>query len=71
MGGGKHPVQPLTCTQHISELYGVLDPVTRTWTDGLFSNIFRTINKVSDKEGADRERKYVLFDGDQQHLGPG
>uniref|UniRef100_A0A7S4D2X3 Dynein-1, subspecies f n=1 Tax=Eutreptiella gymnastica TaxID=73025 RepID=A0A7S4D2X3_9EUGL len=54
--------------QHISELYGVLDPITRTWTDGLFSNIFRTINKVSDKEGADRERKYVLFDGDVDAL---
>lgn len=29
----------------ISELYGVLDPETREWTDGLLSNIFREINK--------------------------
>ena len=29
----------------ISELYGVLDPVTRDWTDGLLSNIFRDMNK--------------------------
>jgi dynein heavy chain, axonemal len=29
----------------ISELYGVLDPETRDWTDGLLSSIFREINK--------------------------
>jgi dynein heavy chain len=44
----------------ISELYGVLDPLTRDWTDGLLSNIFRELNKPTDK----KERKYILFDGD-------
>ena len=44
----------------VAELYGVLDPVTRDWTDGLLSNIFRELNRPSDK----RERKYILFDGD-------
>jgi dynein heavy chain, axonemal len=29
----------------ISELYGVLDPETRDWTDGLLSRIFREVNK--------------------------
>lgn len=29
----------------VAELYGVLDPDTRDWTDGLLSNIFREINK--------------------------
>jgi dynein heavy chain, axonemal len=29
----------------ISELYGVLDPETRDWTDGLLSSIFREVNK--------------------------
>jgi len=29
----------------VSELYGVLDPDTRDWTDGLLSSIFREINK--------------------------
>lgn len=38
-------------------------PGTRTWTDGIFSHIFRQVNRPSDKEGADRERKYILFDG--------
>ena len=27
------------------ELYGVLDPATRDWTDGLLSKIFREINQ--------------------------
>ncbi len=44
----------------VAELYGVLDPVTRDWTDGLLSNIFRELNKPTDK----KERKYILFDGD-------
>jgi dynein heavy chain len=29
----------------VSELYGELDPVTRDWTDGLLSCIFRDMNK--------------------------
>ena len=29
----------------VSELYGVLDPETRDWTDGLLSSIFREVNK--------------------------
>ena len=48
----------------MTELYGVLDPVTRDWTDGLFSRIFRDINKPTDKE----ERRYILFDGDVDAL---
>jgi len=48
----------------VVELYGVLDPNTRDWTDGLLSSIFRLINKPSDKN----ERKYILFDGDVDAL---
>lgn len=44
----------------VIELYGVLDPTTRDWTDGLLSNIFREINKPTEK----KERKYILYDGD-------
>eukprot|EP00762_Andalucia_godoyi_P000034 ANDGO_02412.mRNA.1 Dynein-1-alpha heavy chain len=44
----------------ISELYGVLDPGSREWTDGLLSSIFREMNKPSDKN----DRKYLVFDGD-------
>ncbi|EDO35852.1 predicted protein [Nematostella vectensis] len=50
------------CT--VIELYGTLDPVTRDWTDGLLSNIFREINKPTDKN----ERKYIVFDGDVDAL---
>jgi dynein heavy chain len=38
-----HTINPKAIT--VSELYGVLDPDTRDWTDGLLSNIFREINK--------------------------
>eukprot|EP01028_Stygiella_incarcerata_P003072 TRINITY_DN1583_c0_g3_i1.p1 TRINITY_DN1583_c0_g3~~TRINITY_DN1583_c0_g3_i1.p1 ORF type:complete len:4602 (-),score=1271.77 TRINITY_DN1583_c0_g3_i1:125-13930(-) len=44
----------------VSELYGVLDPHTRDWTDGLLSHIFREINKPSEKTG----RRYIVYDGD-------
>lgn len=37
----------------VIELYGILDPSTRDWTDGVLSNIFREINKPTDK----KERK--------------
>eukprot|EP00002_Diphylleia_rotans_P017763 TRINITY_DN3442_c0_g1_i2.p1 TRINITY_DN3442_c0_g1~~TRINITY_DN3442_c0_g1_i2.p1 ORF type:complete len:3137 (-),score=716.67 TRINITY_DN3442_c0_g1_i2:70-9480(-) len=46
--------------QSVSELYGVLDPNTRDWTDGLLSNIFREINKPTDR----KERRYIVYDGD-------
>ncbi|XP_067295015.1 dynein axonemal heavy chain 10 isoform X2 [Pseudorasbora parva] len=48
----------------VIELYGILDPITRDWTDGILSNIFRDINKPTDK----KERRYVLFDGDVDAL---
>ncbi|XP_067910592.1 dynein axonemal heavy chain 10 isoform X4 [Heterodontus francisci] len=48
----------------VIELYGILDPVTRDWTDGILSNIFRDINKPTDK----KERRYILFDGDVDAL---
>lgn len=44
----------------MTELYGVLDPLTRDWSDGLLSHIFRDINKPTDK----KERCCILFDGD-------
>jgi dynein heavy chain len=44
----------------VHELYGSVDPVTRQWSDGLFSCTFRTINRCTDKP----ERRYILLDGD-------
>ncbi|KAM9259890.1 dynein axonemal heavy chain 10 [Cariama cristata] len=48
----------------VIELYGILDPTTRHWTDGVLSNIFRDINRPTDK----KERRYILFDGDVDAL---
>uniref|UniRef100_A0A8C4QT87 Dynein heavy chain hydrolytic ATP-binding dynein motor region domain-containing protein n=1 Tax=Eptatretus burgeri TaxID=7764 RepID=A0A8C4QT87_EPTBU len=48
----------------VVELYGVLDPNTRDWTDGVLSNIFREANKPTDK----KEFRYILFDGDVDAL---
>ncbi|CAG9462277.1 unnamed protein product [Pedinophyceae sp. YPF-701] len=46
----------------VAELYGVLDPDTRDWTDGLLSSIFREMNKSI--TGAREEARYLVFDGD-------
>ncbi|CAG9821168.1 unnamed protein product [Phaedon cochleariae] len=55
-------LNPKACS--VIELYGILDPVTRDWTDGLLSNIFRDMNKPTEKQ----ERRYILFDGDVDAL---
>ncbi|CAK1584360.1 unnamed protein product [Parnassius mnemosyne] len=55
-------LNPKACS--VIELYGVLDPVTRDWTDGLYSKIFREMNRPSEKD----ERRYSLFDGDVDAL---
>ena len=49
--------------QTVDELYGTMDPVTRDWTDGLLSNIFRAQNK-SLPEGKENECRWIVFDGD-------
>ncbi|XP_051490092.1 dynein axonemal heavy chain 10 [Apus apus] len=48
----------------VIELYGILDPATRDWKDGVLSNIFREINRPTDR----KERRYILFDGDVDAL---
>ena len=50
----------------IDEVYGVLDPATRDWTDGLLSNIFRDMNRPV-PEGKE-ERRYIVYDGDVDAL---
>ena len=47
----------------LNELYGVLDPDSRDWTDGLLSKIFKEAN--TPKSGDDKpEFRWILFDGD-------
>ncbi|ETS83032.1 Dynein heavy chain [Pestalotiopsis fici W106-1] len=43
-------------------LYGVLDPTTREWTDGLFTSILRAI--IDNLRGEDSKRHWIVFDGD-------
>jgi dynein heavy chain, axonemal len=57
-------LNPKACS--VIELYGILDPNTRDWTDGLLSNIFREINKPLPSEK--KERRYILYDGDVDAL---
>lgn len=40
-------MNPKACS--VIELYGILDPVSRDWTDGLLSNIFREMNRPTEK----------------------
>lgn len=54
-------LKPLqSCT--VTDLYGFFDLVTRDWTDGLLSNIFREINKPIPEDQP--EKRYIIFDGD-------
>ncbi|CAF1153283.1 unnamed protein product [Adineta ricciae] len=57
-----YTLNPKACS--VIELYGFLDLASRDWTDGLLSNIFREINKATDK----KERRYILYDGDVDAL---
>jgi dynein axonemal heavy chain len=50
----------------VSELYGTLDPITRDWTDGLLSNIFRSVNEPPRADH--KEARYIVFDGDVDAL---
>jgi len=47
---------------NVSELYGVLDPATRDWTDGLLSSVFREIAQPLKPDQS--EARYIVFDGD-------
>jgi len=53
-------VNPKMITTH--ELYGVLDPDSRDWTDGLLSKIFKDINQ--DLLPGKKENRWILYDGD-------
>jgi dynein heavy chain 1 len=47
-----------------ADLYGVLDPTTREWRDGVFTATLRTL--VDNVKGDDQSKKrhWILFDGD-------
>lgn len=49
--------------QPLNELYGVMDPVTRDWTDGILSKLFRDLNAPL-PPGKGNELRLIVFDGD-------
>ena len=49
--------------QPLNELYGVMDPVTRDWTDGILSKLFRELNGPL-LPGKENEVRLIIFDGD-------
>ena len=49
--------------QPLNELYGIMDPVTRDWTDGVLSKIFREVNDPLPK-GKENEMRWIIYDGD-------
>jgi len=53
--------------QTLAELYGEMDPVTRDWTDGVLSNLFRSMNEPL-PAGKENEIRWLVFDGDVDAL---
>jgi dynein heavy chain len=49
--------------QPLNELYGVMDPVTRDWTDGILSRLFRELNEPL-PPGKENEFRLIIYDGD-------
>lgn len=53
--------------QPLNELYGVMDPVTRDWTDGVLSKLFREVNEPL-PPGKENEMRWIVYDGDVDAL---
>ena len=53
--------------QPLNELYGEMDPVTRDWTDGILSRLFRELNAPL-PAGKENEMRWIIFDGDVDAL---
>lgn len=49
--------------QPLDELYGFMDPVTRDWTDGILSKMFREANELL-PPSKQNENRWLVFDGD-------
>ena len=50
--------------QPLNELYGVMDPVTRDWTDGILSKLFRELNEPLPKGKENEIMRWIIYDGD-------
>ena len=56
--------KPNPKAQPLNELYGVMDPVTRDWTDGVLSRLFRELNEPLPKAKEGKEMRWIIYDGD-------
>lgn len=57
----KDVINPKSIT--LFELYGVLNPETRDWTDGLLSKIFKEANQPF-ADDQKPEKRWIIYDGD-------
>jgi dynein heavy chain 1 len=46
------------------KLYGVLDPTTLEWTDGVFTKLLRKITEADSLRSGAPRRSWIIFDGD-------
>jgi len=60
-----HVVNPKA--QPLHELYGMMDPATRDWTDGILSKLFRELNEPL-PAGRENEMRWIVYDGDVDAL---
>ncbi|KAJ6227585.1 dynein heavy chain [Anaeramoeba flamelloides] len=58
--GEFHIIDPKSISKE--DLYGVLDPTTRDWTDGILTHILRKI--VNNERGEKNKFHWIIFDGD-------
>ncbi|XP_040576126.1 dynein heavy chain, cytoplasmic [Lepeophtheirus salmonis] len=58
--GVAHIIDPKALSKE--DLYGILDPNTREWRDGLFTHILRKI--IDNVRGEISKRQWIIFDGD-------
>ena len=47
----------------VNELYGIMDPETRDWHDGILSRLFRDCNRPL-PAGRESEVRWIVYDGD-------
>jgi len=53
--------------QTTNQLYGIMDPVSRDWQDGVLSKIFRELNSPL-PAGKENEIRWIIYDGDVDAL---
>ena len=58
--GDCYVIEPKSVSKE--QLFGKLDATTMEWTDGIFTQILRTV--ISNQRGESKRRHWIVFDGD-------